>query len=70
MQGKTAEALGLLLECVRLDGSHAEAHIALTEMYAVEGDGLAAWRHARQAETAGDGRGVELLRRHGVKDAT
>src|SRR5689334_100956 len=53
MNGKTSEALGLLLEAVRLDGALAEAHIALAEMYAVAGDYEAAWRHARAAERNG-----------------
>ena len=66
MQGRPEEALGLLLECVRLDGSHAAAHVALAEMYAVAGDGRSAWRHARKASDAGDRRGVELLVRYGV----
>jgi len=68
MQGRPEEALGLLLECVRLDEAHAAAHIALAEMYAVAGDGAAAWRHARRAEAAGDNRGAELLRRHHVPE--
>lgn len=66
MQGRGEEALGLLLECVRLDPSHGAAHVALAEMYAVAGDGASAWRHAVAAEEVGDGRGVELLRRYGV----
>ena len=62
------EALGLLLEAVRLDPGLADAHAALTEIYAVREDYRAAWRHARLAEQHGEGRGVELLRRHGVEE--
>ena len=66
MQSKTAAAAGLLLEAVSLDDSCADAHNALTEIYAVAGDYPAAWRHARAAEREGDTRGVDLLTRYGV----
>ena len=68
IQGKQDEALGLLLEAVRHDPRFAEAHVALTEIYGVRADYAAAWRHARAGERAGDGRGVELLTRHGVPE--
>jgi hypothetical protein len=64
---KPNEALGLLLESVRLDPAFAGAHAALTEIYVVREDYPAAWRHARLAERAGEPRGVELLRRYGVQ---
>ena len=62
------EALGLLLEAVRLDPAFALAHSALTEIYAVRKDYPAAWRHARLAEQHGEGGGVELLTRYGVAE--
>ena len=65
---KPDEALGLLLEAVRLDPSLAEAHAALTEIYVVREDYKAAWHHARQAEQAGEARAVELLKRYGVAE--
>jgi len=68
MQGRKDAALGLLLECVRLDPAHAPAHVALAEMYAVAGDAAAAWRHARLAEAAGDRVAVDLLARHHVAE--
>jgi len=68
MDGRQEEALGLLLEAVRLDAGLAEAQAALAEWYAVREDYRAAWRHARLAEAAGDARAVELLRRHGVAE--
>jgi cytochrome c-type biogenesis protein CcmH/NrfG len=68
MDGRNQEALGLLLEAVRLDPALAEAHLSLTEIYAVAGDNRAAWRHARSAESAGNTRGVDLLRRYGVSE--
>ena len=68
MQGRQDEALGLLLESVRLDTQSAPAHRALAEIYAVRGDLRAAWSHARQAERHGDGRAVELLQRYGVTE--
>lgn len=66
MEGRQEEALGLLLEAVRLDESFAAAHAGLAEMYAVKEDYEAAWRHARAAEKAGDPRAAEMLRRHGI----
>ena len=68
MQWKPDEALGLLLEAVRLDAGFAEAHVALAEIYAVRQDYVAAWRHARAAERNGDPAGVDLLTRHGVAE--
>ena len=65
---KPDEALGLLLEAVRLDPAFADAHAALTEIYAVREDYCAAWRHARLAEQHGQPRAVELLSRYGVAE--
>jgi len=65
---KPDEALALLLEAVRLDDACADAHVALTEIYAVRQDYAAAWHHARKGEQHGNPRGVELLRRHGVSE--
>jgi cytochrome c-type biogenesis protein CcmH/NrfG len=67
LEGRQEDALGLLLESVRLDPSFAAAHADLAEIYAVRGDCAAAWRHARQAEAAGEPRTADLLRRHGVE---
>ncbi len=66
--GRQEEALGLLLEAVRLNGDFAEAHLALAEIYAVAGDSVAAWRHARAAERNGNARAVELLTRYNVPE--
>lgn len=66
MQWKQDEGLALLLEAVRLDPGLAEAHIALTEIYAVREDYRAAWKHARAAEAAGNPEAAALLERHGV----
>jgi tetratricopeptide (TPR) repeat protein len=66
MQGKQDEALGLLLEAVRLDSAFGEAHAALSEMYVVRADYQAARRHAGEAEKHGQPRAAELLRRHGI----
>ena len=68
MSGRADEALGLLLEAVRLDPDYGEAHAALAEIYAVRGDYPAAWRHARAAERGGQARAVEMLRRHGIAE--
>ena len=69
MQGRQDDALGLLLEAVRLDSSFGDAHHALAEIYAVRGDARAAWKHARLAERRGDRRAVELLDRYGVSES-
>jgi hypothetical protein len=68
ISGKQDQALGLLLESVRLDAGYAEAHAALSEIYAVRNDYAAAWRHARAAEQSGDPRAVDLLVRYGVTE--
>jgi len=68
MEGRQEEALGLLLEAVRLEDGLAEAHVSLAEVYAVREEYAAAWRHARRAEVAGDARAVELLARYGVAE--
>ena len=64
---KPDEALGLLLEAVRLDANLAEAHASLAEMYVIREDYKAAWRHARWAQENGVSRAVEMLTRHGVE---
>ncbi len=66
MQWKPDEGRALLLEAVRLDPAFADAHVALTEMYAVGQEYAAARRHARLAEESGNPKGVELLSRHGI----
>ena len=63
---KQDEALGLLLEAVRLDPAFAEAHASLAEVYVLRDDLPAAWRHARLAEAQGEPRVVEMLTRHGA----
>ena len=68
IQGRQDEALGLLLEAVRLRPDYSAAHAALAEVYAVRGDNRAAWRHARLAESHGEPRAAELLRRHAVPE--
>ena len=68
IEGKQDEALGLLLESVRLAPEFADAHASLAEIYAVRGDMPAAWRHARVAEQNGEPRAVELLRRYGAAE--
>jgi cytochrome c-type biogenesis protein CcmH/NrfG len=60
------EALGLLLEAVRLDPGYGEAHASLAEMYVIREDYRAAWRHARSAGEHGVPRAVEMLTRHQV----
>lgn len=70
IENRREEALGLLLEAVRLDPDCAPAHTSLAEMYAVAGDYAAAWRHARAAEKNGDATAVALLQRHGIMEST
>jgi hypothetical protein len=63
---KPEEALGLLLEAVRLAPEFGDAHASLAEMYVLRDDYPAAWRHARLAEANGVPRAVEMLTRNGV----
>jgi tetratricopeptide (TPR) repeat protein len=66
MNGKPDEARGLLLEAVRLEPSHGEAHASLSELYAIRGDYELARIHARAASENGVNRAEEMLRRHGI----
>jgi cytochrome c-type biogenesis protein CcmH/NrfG len=66
MQWKQDEALGLLLEAVRLDPALAAAHVSLAEVYAVRDDPRSAWRHALLAQQHGDPAAVQMLRRNNV----
>jgi tetratricopeptide (TPR) repeat protein len=68
MQGKQEEARCLLLEATDRDPQFAEAHVSLAELDAVRADYASAWRHARAAERAGDGRAVDLLTRHHIPE--
>lgn len=68
MENRQDEALGLLLEAVRLDPDFGPAHASLAEIYAVRADYPAAWRHARLAGQNGEPRAVEMLQRHGVPE--
>lgn len=61
---KQDEALGLLLEVVRLDPAFADAHAALAEIYITRADDDAAWRHARIAHELGESSVLELLQRY------
>ena len=58
------EALGLLLEAVRLDEAFADAHAALAEIYITRSDDAAAWRHAKRAAALGDSSVLELLKKY------
>ena len=68
MNGKPEEAVALLLHAVHLDPRFAEAHASLTELYAIQGDYRAAWRHARLAGSHGEPRAMELLERHSIAE--
>jgi tetratricopeptide (TPR) repeat protein len=68
IEGRQEEALGLLLEAVRLDEGLSEAHACLSEVYAVREDYRAAWRHARAAERGGISTALDLLRRHDLPE--
>jgi tetratricopeptide (TPR) repeat protein len=67
VENRADDALGLLLEAVRLDPAFAAAHASLAEIYAIRADYPAAWRHARRAERHGDASAVDLLKRHGIE---
>ena len=66
IQYKQDEALGLLLESVRLEPTLASAHVALAEIYAVRHDLPAARHHAELAAAQGDSRAREMLERYGA----
>ena len=68
IQGWQEEAVGLLLEAVRLDAGFAAAHLGLAEIYAIRKESAAAWRHARLAESAGNPAAVRMLARHNVPE--
>jgi tetratricopeptide (TPR) repeat protein len=67
MEGRQEEALGLLLEAVRVEDL-SEAHVSLAEIYAVRENYRAAWRHARAAERGGEPGAVDMLKRYGVAE--
>jgi cytochrome c-type biogenesis protein CcmH/NrfG len=69
MVNRQEEALGLLLESVRLDPALAAAHVSLAEIYAIRADYAAAWRHARAAESNGDSSAAGLLMRHHIAES-
>ncbi|HEY7387916.1 MAG TPA: tetratricopeptide repeat protein [Bryobacteraceae bacterium] len=69
IEGREEEALGLLLEAVRLDPAFAEAHVELAQIYAIRSDNRAAWRHARAAEAQGNRSAIDLLERHAVPES-
>ena len=58
------EALGLLLEAVRLNPAFADAHVSLSEIYVTRSDDDAARRHALLAEQHGNPEAADLLRRY------
>jgi tetratricopeptide (TPR) repeat protein len=68
IESRPEEALGLLLEAVRLQPDYAAAQAALAEIYVVRADYPAAWRHARAAELGGLTSAADLLKRYGVPE--
>jgi cytochrome c-type biogenesis protein CcmH/NrfG len=66
IEGRQDEALGLLLEAVRLDPAFADAHVELAQIYAIRADHRAAWNHAHAAERHGNPTAVDLLERYAV----
>src|SRR5262249_823911 len=54
MNGRQDEALGLLLEAVRLDPALGVAHASLAEIYVIRADYGSARRHAALAEQNGE----------------
>jgi cytochrome c-type biogenesis protein CcmH/NrfG len=63
IEGRQDDALGLLLEAVRLDPAFAAAHVSLAEIYIIRADCDAARRHAQLAEQNGDPSAADQLRR-------
>lgn len=69
IEGRQEEALGLLLEAVRLEDGLSEAHASLAEVYAVREDYRAAWRHARLAERGGILTASDMLKRYSLPES-
>jgi cytochrome c-type biogenesis protein CcmH/NrfG len=63
IEGRQSDALGLLLEAVRLDPAFAAAHVSLAEIYIIRADYDAARRHAQLAEQNRDPSAADQLRR-------
>ncbi|MBL8179571.1 MAG: hypothetical protein JNK48_33135 [Bryobacterales bacterium] len=66
MQYKQDEGLALLLHAIALQPTHAPAHVALAEIYAVRADYRAAWTHALAADEAGHPAALQMLERHRI----
>jgi hypothetical protein len=64
MNGRPDEALGLLLEGVRLDPAFSDAHASLAELYAIRADYPAARYHADLAAQNGNPSAQDLLNRY------
>jgi tetratricopeptide (TPR) repeat protein len=70
MQRKYDEALGLLLEAVRLEPAFAPAQRELALMYIVQGDLSAARHHADQAAASGDRHALDTLEQYEKSGST
>lgn len=68
MEGRGDEALGLMLQSIKLDPAFTAGHVALAEIYSVRADYPAAWKHARLAQEYGEPRAVAFLLRHAVPE--
>ena len=64
LQGRTDEAMVLLLRAIELNPAYAAPHLSLGRIYAVRGAHELAWKHAREAERLGDRSLVEQLERY------
>lgn len=68
IENRQDEALALLLHAVHLDPAFAEAHAALTGIYAIRNDYKAAWAHARAAQNNGLTTAVDLLTKYQIPE--
>ena len=66
MQWKHDQALGLLLEAVRLDPAFAAAHVALAEIYIARNNLATARQHAELAAAQGNPQARDMIERYGL----
>ena len=65
-QGQVDEAIAAYKHAIKLDPSYAKAHKNLGEIYVIQEQYSLAWDHAKIAETHGNTKLIEMLRRYDI----